>query len=151
MPTHAHGHGYSDLNWLIPELVSRIDYRKGPYYASEGDFSSAGAAHIGLSSTLPKGIASVTLGEHQYVRALVTKSLPLAAYGGSGDLLYALEGAHNNGPWDNPEKFHRINGVLRYSLGTGSTRQSVTAMGYSAGWNSTDQIPQRAVDQANDL
>ena len=42
MPTHAHGHGYSDLNWLIPELVDRIRYRKGPYYAEEGDFSSAG-------------------------------------------------------------------------------------------------------------
>src|SRR5450432_4538775 len=52
MPTHAHGQGYSDLNWLIPELVRRIDYRKGPYFASEGDFSSAGAAHIVLADRL---------------------------------------------------------------------------------------------------
>ena len=143
MVSHAHGQGYSDLNWLIPELVSRIDYKKGPYYAEEGDFSSAGAAHIGLLGDLPKGIASLTVGEHQYERALITKSL---AFGG-GNLLYAVEAAHNNGPWDNPEKFHRLNGVLRYSFGDASNRSSITAMAYSAGWNSTDQIPQRAVDQ----
>ena len=46
MPTHAHGQGYSDLNFLIPELIERISFRKGPYFAEEGDFSSAGAAHI---------------------------------------------------------------------------------------------------------
>jgi len=143
MPTHAHGHGYSDLNWLIPELVGRIDYKKGPYYADEGDFSSAGAAHISLLGKLPKGIASLTIGEHQYERALVTKSMAL----GDGDLLYAIEAAHNNGPWDNAEKFHRLNGVLRYSFGDGGSRSSISAMAYSAGWNSTDQIPQRAVDQ----
>jgi len=143
MPTHAHGQGYSDLNWLIPELVTRIDYRKGPYFADEGDFSSAGAAHIALFSAMPQGIASLTLGEHGYERALVTRSTALAA----GTLLYALETAHNNGPWDNPERFHRANGVLRYSFGDADNRSSITAMAYSAGWNATDQIPQRALDQ----
>lgn len=143
MPTHAHGHGYSDLNWLIPELVDRIRYRKGPYFAEEGDFASAGAARIGLVDTLPRGIASVTLGEHAYARTLLTKSLSI----GEGQLLYALEAAHNDGPWQNPEKFHRLNGVLRYSFGGASQRSAITAMAYSAGWNSTDQIPQRAVEQ----
>ena len=143
MPTHAHGHGYSDLNWLIPELVNRISYKKGPYFADEGDFSSAGAAHISLFDDLPRGIASLTLGENGYARALIANTSAL----GPGKLLYAIEAAHNDGPWDNREKFHRLNGVLRYSFGEGDTRQSITAMGYSAGWNSTDQIPQRAVDQ----
>ncbi len=141
MPTHAHGHGYSDLNWLLPELVSRIDYRKGPYFADEGDFASAGAAHIGLFDRLPQGIAALTLGAHGYRRGLLADSSPL----GTGELLYAVEAAHNDGPWDHPEKFHRLNGVLRYSLNDGDTRQSITAMGYTAGWNATDQIPQRAV------
>ncbi|MBC8057352.1 MAG: TonB-dependent receptor [Rhizobiales bacterium] len=142
MPTHAHGHGYSDLNWLLPELVNRIAYKKGPYFAEEGDFSSAGAARIGLFDKLPQGIGSLTLGENGYRRALVANSNALR----TGDLLYALEYAHNDGPWENPEKFHRVNGVLRYSLDEGGTRQSITAMGYDASWNSTDQIPQRAVD-----
>ncbi len=143
MPTHAHGQGYSDLNWLIPELVNRIDFKKGPYYADEGDFASAGAAHIGLFDRLPRGIASLTVGEHEYERALLAKSFAL----GDGDLLYALEAAHNNGPWDNPEHFHRLNGVLRYSFGDAGNRSSITAMAYSAGWDSTDQIPLRAVQQ----
>ncbi len=142
MPTHAHGQGYTDLNWLIPELVNRIEYRKGPYYADEGDFASAGAAHIGLFAALPKGIVSTTIGGDAYARALLARSFKL----GDGALLYALEGAHNDGPWVNPEKFHRLNGVLRYSFGGDASRSSITAMGYSAGWNATDQIPQRAVD-----
>ena len=142
MPTHAHGHGYSDLNWLIPELVSRIDYKKGPYFADEGDFTSAGAARIHLFGELPQGIGSLTLGENRYSRGLLAKSLAL----GSGQVLVAVEAAHNDGPWDNPERFHRLNGVLRYSLADGDSRSSLTTMAYSAGWNSTDQIPQRAVD-----
>jgi len=143
MPTHAHGHGYSDLNWLIPELVDRIEYKKGPYFADEGDFASAGAARIRLFGTLPAGLLSATAGEHGYRRGLLAHSMPL----GNGHLLFALEGAHNNGPWDSPEKFHRANGVLRYSFGTADSRSSITAMAYSAGWNASDQIPQRAVDQ----
>lgn len=75
-------------------------------------------------------------------RALVANSTAF----GDGRLLYALEAAHNDGPWDNPEKFDRLNGVLRYSVGQAGDRSTITAMGYSAGWNSTDQIPQRAVD-----
>src|ERR1700712_5347126 len=102
MPSHAHGQGYSDLNWLIPELVDRIRYRKGPYDAEEGDFSSAGSARIGLFAPLPRGIASVTLGEGRYARALLANSNAVPG----GQLLYALEAAHNDGPWDNQEKFH---------------------------------------------
>ena len=141
--THAHGQGYSDLNFLIPELVNRIDYRKGPYYADEGDFASAGAAHINLFGALPKGIASLSLGQHGYQRAVVANSAAL----GDGTLLYALEGAHNNGPWAVAEHAHRFNGQLRYSFGNEDQRSSITAMAYSAGWYATDQIPLRAVQR----
>ena len=143
MPTHAHGHGYSDLNWLIPELVNRISYKKGPYFADEGDFSSAGVARLGFFDTLPNGIASLTVGENNYARALLTQSVPWQG----GHVLYAIETAHNNGPWEDPERFHRGNGVLRYSTATDNSRTSITAMAYSAAWHSTDQIPQRAIDQ----
>jgi len=141
MPTHAHGHGYSDLNWLIPELVSRIAYRKGPYFADEGDFSSAGAAHIALFDTLPRGIASASLGGNGYDRVLLARSLGV----GAGGLLGAVEVAHNDGPWDDPEKFHRFNSVVRYSVDDGATHHALTGMAYAASWHSTDQIPLRAV------
>ena len=142
MPTHAHGHGYTDLNWLIPELVDRLRYRKGPYYAEDGDFSSAGSARISLADELPRGIASATLGSHGWRRALLADSPDV----GPGHLLYALEGAQNDGPWRTPERLQRLNGLLRWSTGPSADRQSVTAMGYSARWNATDQIPLRAVD-----
>ena len=77
MPTHAHGHGYSDLNFLIPELVSRIDYRKGPYYADDGDFASAGSARISLLDRLPRGLAQITVGQNGYQRGLDRKSTRL--------------------------------------------------------------------------
>ncbi|WP_018412516.1 TonB-dependent receptor [Methyloversatilis thermotolerans] len=141
MPTHAHGHGYTDLNWLIPELVERIDYRKGPYYAEEGDFSSAGSARLRLRDRLDAGMAEVTLGEDGYRRALMMNSHALA----TGTLLYALETSRNDGPWTNPEDFRRVNGVLRYTLGEGAQRTSITAMAYTARWDSTDQVPLRAL------
>ena len=143
MPTHAHGQGYADLNFLIPELVSGIDYRKGPYYAEVGDFSAAGAAYIEYANTLPSTIGSVTLGEHDYKRGLLAGSPSFAG----GTLLYGIELMGQDGPWDNPEKFGKINTVLRYSRGDKADGFNVTGMAYSAHWNATDQIPQRAVDQ----
>ncbi len=62
MPSHGHGQGYSDLNFLIPELVDTVRYKKGAYYADEGDFSAAGAAEISYVNSLPKGIAAITPG-----------------------------------------------------------------------------------------
>jgi outer membrane cobalamin receptor len=147
MPTHAHGQGYSDINFLIPELVSRIDYRKGPYYADEGDFSSAGAAHIALRDRLGEGIASLTLGEHNYQRVVVADSNELSR---ESSLLYGVETGHNDGPWINPENFRKTNALLRYSSNAENRRLSVTAMFYRADWDSTDQIPLRAV-QAGQL
>ncbi len=143
MRTHAHGQGYTDLNFLTPELVSRIDYKKGPYYADEGDFASAGAAHLALVDRLDHGIASLTGGEHGYARGLVANSNAVAG----GDLLYAVDATYNNGPWTNAEHARRVSGVLRYSRGEPGDGFSITAMGYDAKWRSTDQIPARAVDE----
>jgi outer membrane receptor protein involved in Fe transport len=143
MPTHAHGQGYSDLNFLIPELISRIDYRKGPYFASEGDFSSAGAAHFHYYDKLKEGFGSITLGSFRYKRALVADSKALS----NGDLLFAFEALDSNGPWDVASHYGKQNAVLRYSLGAASDRHMFTLMAYQGSWTATDQIAQRAVDQ----
>jgi len=68
MRTHAHGQGYADLNWLMPETINSLDVRKGPYFANEGDFSSAGNLHIGLIDGTDKTIAQVTAGSFGYKR-----------------------------------------------------------------------------------
>ena len=142
MRTHAHGQGWSDLNFLIPELVSGLRYKKGPYYAEEGDFSAAGAAHVQLFNRLEHGIAELGGGTFGYRRALLAGS-PAA---GSGNLTYALELFHNDGPWTNPDDYRKINGMLRYAQGTALDGFDITAMAYRGKWNSTDQIARRAVD-----
>src|SRR5258705_21211 len=142
MPTHAHGQGYSDLNFLIPELVSRVAYKKGPYFAEEGDFSSAGAADIDYYTKMPKGIASLGFGSNGYQRAMAANSYD----SGPGHLLYGFELFHNDGPWVDPEDYRKLNGVLRFSQGTNADGYTLSLMGYHGKWNATDQIPQRAVD-----
>ena len=139
--SHAHGQGWTDVNFVIPELVGRLDYKKGPYSARNGDFSSAGSAEIGYASRLVKDVGSVTLGEDGFARALLAGSPELAG----GTLLYALEGMRNDGPWTRPDDYRKANGVLRYSRGYANNGWSVTAMAYRGRWNATDQIPLRAV------
>lgn len=140
--SHAHGQGWTDLNFLIPELTSRLDYRKGPYYAAEGDFASAGAASVVYANKLDAGIASLGMGQNGYRRMLLADSPAL----GNGNLLYALELFHNDGPFTRGDDYRKINGVLRYARGNEANGFNVTAMAYRGRWNATDQIPKRAVD-----
>ena len=139
MRTHAHGQGYADLNFLIPELISSVNIRKGPYFADEGDFSSVGSVHISLLDSI-KSMASVTVGSFGYRRGFGVTSTRL----GEGTLLVAGEAGTYNGPWDNPDSLRKLNGVMRYSQGTAGDGFSLTGMAYANKWNSTDQIPARA-------
>ena len=140
--SHGHGQGWTDLNFLIPEITAGIEYHKGPYYAEEGDFSSAGAVSVMYTDQLNQGIASVGIGQNGYKRLLLADS-PKA---GAGNLLYALELYKNDGPFKNPDDYKKTNGVLRYSEGDAYNGFNITAMAYRAKWNATDQIPQRAID-----
>ena len=142
MPTHAHGQGYSDLNFLITELVSGVQYSKGPYFAEQGDFATAGAANISYTNSLDRPIVRVGGGDESFGRALVAVSPAV----GSGHLLTAFEVGHNNGPWTLPDHYQTFNGLARYSRGDAVNGFSLTGMAYSARWNSTDQVPQRAID-----
>lgn len=142
LPTHAHGQGYADLNFLIPELVDQIRYRKGPYYADVGDFSSAGAAYLDYARKLAGTLGSLTYGSNKYGRGLLAGSPEV----GGGNLLYALEWSHADGPWQVPENYQKLNGVLRYSQGSRLDGWSVTGMAYHGKWTSTDQLAKRAVD-----
>ena len=84
---HAHGQGYTDLNWLMPETVSSLDIRKGPYFADVGDFATAGSLFINLRDSVDKNIVAVTLGSFDYQRYFTMGSAKL----GGGSLLYAGE------------------------------------------------------------
>nr|WP_315725701.1 MULTISPECIES: TonB-dependent receptor [unclassified Bradyrhizobium] len=141
MRTHAHGQGYADLNWLMPETIGRVDVRKGPYFADEGDFASVGSVHIGLIDSVPKAIAQMTAGSFGYRRFFGMDSVHV----GDGHLLIAGEASRYDGPWTTPDDAKKINGLMRYSQGTATDGLSITGMAYANRWTSTDQVPERAI------
>lgn len=143
MPSHGHGQGYADVNFLIPELVERAQYRKGPYRAQVGDFSSAGSVDFDLVHSLPRGIANATLGSFGHQRALLADSFDLAG----GVLTGAFEFFHDDGPWERPDDYQRLNGFVGYAKGNGVRGWSVRAMASDGDWLATDQIPRRGVEQ----
>lgn len=142
MPTHAHGQGYSDFNFVIPELAGDLHYKKGPYYADEGDFATAGTARVGLVNNLATS-ATLGFGQDGYRRGLLMGATSL--FGGT--LLAAGEVYHNDGPFDVPDDYNRLNGVVRYFRGDDRDYYTLTAMAYSGKWTSTDQLPQRAISE----
>ncbi|MBD0273422.1 MAG: TonB-dependent receptor, partial [Acetobacteraceae bacterium] len=143
MPTHAHGQGYADTGFIIPESLAGIGVRKGPYYADDGDFATAGALRLDLLNALEHPFVQGTVGSFGYRRGLAAGSVPL----GAGTLLGALEAAAYDGPWRRPDELRRANGLLRYSQGGAADGFSLTGMAYAGRWNSTDQVAARAVSE----
>ena len=143
MPTHGHGQGYTDLNFLMPELVQRIEYRKGPYFASNGDFASAGSADIVYLKKIDEPFAQLTLGSGNFRRGVAGQSLEVAP---DTTLLGALEVQRTDGPWTVPEHLNKDNAVFMLSGGSAARGWSGSLMAYRARWTATDQVPQRLID-----
>ena len=146
MPTHGHGQGYTDINFVIPELVQSIEYRKGMYYAETGNFSAAGAVDMRYRRELDAPLAVLEAGQDDYTRGLLAASPQV----GAGKLLIGVEYAQIDGPWLLEENYDKRNGLLRYSQEDDESQFSITAQGYEADWRSSDQIPLRAV-QSGDI
>ena len=142
MPTHAHGQGYIDSNWLMPELIDSLEFKKGAYHAEQGDFSAAGSTHLHYAKTLPQSIAKLTLGSYGFQRLFNAASQSIA----DGQFVYAVEAQGYDGAWDNSQNLEKFNGLLRYSAGTEEHGWNITAMGYDSKWDATDQVPRRAID-----
>ncbi|WP_217705172.1 TonB-dependent receptor [Peristeroidobacter soli] len=142
MPTHGHGQGYTDINFVIPELMQSIEYRKGTYYAETGNFSAAGAVDMRYRRSLEAPMVVLEAGQDNYTRGLIAGSTGV----GGGELLVGLDYALIDGPWQLEENYRKRNGLVRYSHDTEAGSFSITAQGYEGEWRSTDQIPLRAVE-----
>jgi outer membrane receptor protein involved in Fe transport len=145
MPTHGHGHGYTDLNFVIPELVQSLEYRKGAYYAESGDFSAAGAVDMRYRSELDGPLVVLEAGEDNYSRALLSASPEF----GGGTLLLGVDYSQTDGPWLLEENFHKRNAIARYTRRGELGELRITAQGYDGEWRATDQIPLRAVEDGS--
>jgi hypothetical protein len=144
LPSNAHGQGYSDLNFLIPELVQSITYQKGTYDAANGDFSAAGAAQFHLADSLPRGFVKTEFSpQDSYYRVVAADSVPTAG----GATTFAAEYGYNNGPWVNPEDADHVSLYGRRVWTRGDNEYALTFIGYHAAWNSTDQVPERAIGE----
>ena len=142
MRTHGHGQGYLDLNFLIPELVETSTYSKGPYFASKGDFASAGNVEFSLYERLPESVMQLTAGEHGYRNGLLAGSADI----GAGVLNGAADVNFYDGPWDHHEDLEQYKFYLSYAFDLAGGRARVAAQGYDGDWHATDQIPLRAVN-----
>lgn len=144
MPTHGHGQGYNDINFLIPETLESVDYAKGPYSVKYGDFSNAGAANMRTSDRFAHGLGKYTLGSYGYNRGLLMDSLDV---GSDSVVSYAVDGTRYTGPWtDVHENLEKAIGLLKFVKATEDYKFKLTLNGYSGRWNSTNEVPKRAVD-----
>jgi outer membrane receptor protein involved in Fe transport len=142
MRTHAHAQGYMDLNFIIPEIIERIDFQKGPYFADTGDFSLAGSNSMKTYDVLEEGFSELTLGSRDEIRFVTANSFDFA----EGSLLYALEHQQTNGFYDLEQDVRKLNGLLKYTGDFAGVPSRITLSAYDSAWTSTNQVPQRAVN-----
>ena len=142
MRTHAHAQGYMDLNFIIPEIIERIDFQKGPYFADTGDFSLAGSNSMKTYDVLEEGFSELTLGSRDEIRFVTANSFDFA----EGSLLYALEHQQTNGFYDLEQDVRKLNGLLKYTGDFAGVPSRITLSAYDSEWTSTNQVPQRAVN-----
>ena len=140
--THGHGQGYLDLNFIIPELVETTTYRKGPYAARSGDFSSAGSVEFGLYDALDESVVTLTAGAFDYYRALAAGSTET----GAGTIMAAIDHTSYAGPWELDEELSQTRLHASHTKQWGQVETRLSLLGYSGSWNASDQIPQRAVE-----
>ena len=142
MRTHGHGQGYTDLNFITPEFIQRIDYKKGPYRAMQGDFSVAGSANFSLMSSFDQPFGKLEIGENGFLRTVAATNLAV----GESNLAVGGEWQQYDGPWtDIDEDIAKTSAFARFRQATDDSILHITFLGYDNSWNSADQIPLRAV------
>lgn len=141
--SHGHGHGYLDLNFIIPETVEHVAYSKGPYAVDRGDFAIAGSSSIKTYDRFEQPFARLTVGEHEYARIVGGASMEIFG----GDLLFAGEAQGYDGPWILDEDLQKYSALAKYTRDDGQRRLQIVLNSYRSEWMATDQIPLRAVEE----
>ena len=148
MVSHAHGQGYSDLHFLIPETIQKIDFGKGPYYGDKGDFNTAGYVDFSTKSILDKSKVSLEVGDFNSQRLLTMFNLFENAE--NSDAYIAFEHLRSDGFFESSQDFRRTNIFSKYTTQWKETdRVSISASHFTSAWNASGQIPQREVDNGN--
>jgi TonB family protein len=142
MVSHGHGQGYADANFLIPELIERVEITKGPYFVEQGDFASAGAIDL---VTREGGESFVSFGGGSF-DTLRSVAIVSPRFMDHVKPLFAVEAMQTNGPFDNPERFKKYNLFTKLTFALSSESSLfLAASAYSGSWRASGQLPGRAV------
>lgn len=148
MVSHAHGQGYADLHFVIPELIDKVNFNKGPYYADKGNFTTAGFVEFKTKDYLENNFIKLEGGQFGTFRGITGINL-LKPKGDrrNQSLYFAGEGSFTKGYFESPQNFSRFNGMLKYhgSLNSNNTLTAILT-GFTSKWNASGQIPDRAVE-----
>ncbi|WP_339661411.1 TonB-dependent receptor plug domain-containing protein [uncultured Polaribacter sp.] len=148
MVSHAHGQGYSDLHFMIPETIQKIDFGKGPYYANQGDFNTAGYVNFATKTAINKNLVSVGYGDFNSLRTL--GMFNLLENSKKDDAYVAVEYIEFDGPFQSPQNFNRFNIFGKYNtFFNGKDKLTLTASHFTSSWDASGQIPEREVANGN--
>ncbi|GAA4239137.1 TonB-dependent receptor [Postechiella marina] len=148
MVSHAHGQGYSDLHFVIPETINKIDFGKGAYYADQGDFATAGYVDFSTKDYLKESSISFTAGQFNTLRTL--GMFNLLENTKNQNAYIATEYIATDGPYDSPQNFNRLNLFGKYvSFSPNNDKLSLSLSHFTSRWDASGQIPQREVDNGN--
>lgn len=149
MASHAHGQGYADLHFIIPELIDNVDFNKGPYQANQGDFATAGNIAFSTKNSLDQNMVKLEAGQFNSYRMVGAFDLLGEKKADNGQSAYvAGEFNTSEGYFDSRQNFNRINVMAKYHfIPSPNQSLSVSASHFSSSWDASGQIPQRAVDQ----
>ena len=148
MVSHAHGQGYADLHFIIPELVEGVDFKKGPYNAEKGNLATAGWVDFRTRTALDKSFVKLETGQYDTYRAVAGIDLLGAKGRATNQSAYlASEYSYSNSYFDNPQRFRRLNVFGKYHGHVGpNTNLTLTGSTFYSKWNASGQIPDRAVE-----
>ncbi len=146
MVSHAHGQGYADAHFIIPETVNNIDYGAGPYYTQQGNLNTAGYVGFSTYDNISNNLAQVEAGRFNTFRVLTMADL-IKKNKDKQSAYIAAEVNYSNGPTINPQNFNRINVFAKYNVAvSGDTRLSLSLSGFQSKWDASGQVPERAVN-----
>ncbi|TXE17723.1 TonB-dependent receptor [Psychroflexus gondwanensis] len=148
MVSHAHGQGYSDLHFVIPETINKIDFGKGGYYAQEGDFNTAGYVNFETKDYLKESSISASAGQFNTLRTVGL--FDLLENTKNQNAYVALEYIATDGPFESPQNFNRLNLFGKYVMySPENDKLTLTVSHFTSRWDASGQIPQREVDNGN--
>lgn len=146
MVSHAHGQGYADMHFIIPETIDNIDFGKGLYYADKGNFNTAGYVSLKTKDAIDKNLFSIETGQFNTVRALAMFKVLGDAKGNSSAYI-GSEMLLTDGVFESPQDFNRINIMGKYNYNNFKDEEfTMTVSHFQSKWNASGQIPVRAVE-----